>query len=82
MQLKNWGFRKNLKDVTPRDCEIASYNVTKARKMGKKVELCFRGQRISPRVLRGERFFLSKTEEVKLDHQSRLNLALLPILTQ
>lgn len=80
-QFKNWGFRKNLKDVTPHDCEIASYKVTKARKMGRKVDLYFRGQRITQRVLRGERFFLSKTGEVKLDNQGRLNLALLSITT-
>lgn len=75
-QLKNWGFRKNLKDVAPSDCEIASYKVTKARKMGRKVSLYFCGQRITPRVLRGERFFLSKIDEVKLDSQSSLNLNL------
>jgi hypothetical protein len=69
-----------LKDVEPQDCEIASYKVIKARKMGKKVDLYFRGQRITPRVLRGERFFLSKMDEVKLDNQSSLNLVLLLVL--
>jgi hypothetical protein len=78
-QLKNWGFRKNLKNVTPYDCEIASYKVTKARKIGRKVDLYFRGKLITPRVLRGERFFLSKTEAVKLDNRSILNLDLLSI---
>jgi hypothetical protein len=71
-----------LKDVELQDCEIASYKVIKARKIGKKVNLYFRGQRITPRVLRGERFFLSKMDEVKLDNQSSLNLALLLVLTK
>lgn len=81
-QLKEWGFRKNLKDVTPHDCKVASYKVNKARKMGRKVDLYFRGQHITPRVLRGERFFLSKMEEVKFDNQSALNFALLLILAK
>lgn len=81
-QLKNWGVRKNLKDVTSRDREIASYKVAKAKKMGRKVELYFHGQHITPRVLRGERFFLSKIEEAKLDNQGTLNLALLLVLAQ
>ncbi|RYP67010.1 hypothetical protein DL769_005870 [Monosporascus sp. CRB-8-3] len=68
-QLKKWGFRKNLKDATARDCQIASYKVTKARKKGKRVDLYFHEQKIAPRVLRGERFFLSKLEEVELDNQ-------------
>ena len=82
MQLKNWGFQKNLKGVAPRDCEIASYKVAKARNMGKKVDLYFRGQRITPRVLRGERFFLSKIDKVKLDSQGISNLVSLLILIQ
>ena len=72
-QLKKWGLWKNLKDVTARDRKIASYKVTKAKKMGNKVDLYFSGQRITPRVLRGERFFLSQREEAKLDNQSTLN---------
>jgi hypothetical protein len=81
-QLKKWGIRKNLKDVTPHDCKVASYKVARARKIGRNVDLYFRGQHITPRVLRGERFFLSKLEEVNLDNYSTLNLALLLIITQ
>ncbi|RYP44438.1 hypothetical protein DL768_009085 [Monosporascus sp. mg162] len=60
--------RKYLKGVTAHDCKVASYKVTKARNE-KKVDLYFRGKRITERVLRGERFFLSELEKVKFDNQ-------------
>ncbi|KAH8901755.1 hypothetical protein GQ53DRAFT_851880 [Thozetella sp. PMI_491] len=69
-QLKEWGFRKYLKDVTPEDCKIVKYKITKARKKGQKVDLCFCGQPITASVLRGERFFLSLLEENKLNNQA------------
>jgi hypothetical protein len=72
-QLKQWGFRKNLKDVTAHDCKVSSYKVTKARKGGKKADLYIYGKLITERVLRGERFFLSWLEEAKLDSLSTLN---------
>ena len=56
-----------MKSVPARDRMIASYKVSKAKKMGKKVDLYFDGQYIMPRVLRGERFFLSQLEEANLD---------------
>jgi hypothetical protein len=80
-QLKKWGFGKNLK-ATHRDCETVSYKVTKARKIGKELNVYFHRDLLTPRVLRGERFFLSQREEARLDSQSTLNLALLFLLIQ
>ncbi|RYP80332.1 hypothetical protein DL770_006279 [Monosporascus sp. CRB-9-2] len=60
--------RKYLKGVTAYDCKVASYKVAKARNE-KKVDLYFREHRITERVLRGERFFLSELEKVKFDNQ-------------
>ena len=63
-----------MKDVTADDCRIASYKVTKAKKAGKRVDLYFREQLITPRVLRGERFFMSQVDEANIDSLSTLLL--------
>ena len=60
--------------MTADDCRIASYKVTKAKKAGKRVDLYFREQLITPRVLRGERFFMSQVDEANIDSLSTLLL--------
>jgi hypothetical protein len=70
-QLQNWGFRKNLKDVTDSNFKIVSYKISKATEMGKSATFYFHGHRITPRILRGERFFLSVLEKSQFDNQGR-----------
>jgi hypothetical protein len=74
-QLKKWGFSKYLKNVPDQHRKIVKYKVTKARKMGKKVNPYFNEQLVTPGVLRGNGFFISPLEEAKFDISSTLILA-------